>query len=68
MTASGNPECLLALNAGSSGTLNGQKVEFAVEDGRLKVNSSTISTVDIECGNGIIHVIDTVMLPMVPAS
>ena len=52
-----------ALNAKSAETVNGQKVEFAVKDGRLTVNGATIVSTDIECDNGIIHVIDAVLIP-----
>jgi transforming growth factor-beta-induced protein len=52
-----------ALNAKSAKTLNGQPVGFAIEDGLLKVNGATIRSTDISCDNGIIHVIDAVLLP-----
>ncbi|MGL4439921.1 MAG: fasciclin domain-containing protein [Bosea sp. (in: a-proteobacteria)] len=31
--------------------------------GGVKVNGATVTTADIECTNGVIHVIDTVLLP-----
>jgi uncharacterized surface protein with fasciclin (FAS1) repeats len=34
-----------------------------VTDGKVKVNESTVISTDIETTNGIIHVIDTVLLP-----
>ncbi len=52
-----------ALNAGSAKTLSGGELEFAVEGGRLKVGDATLTAVDIECANGLIHVIDAVLLP-----
>jgi uncharacterized surface protein with fasciclin (FAS1) repeats len=32
-------------------------------DGSVKINDATILTVDIDASNGVIHVIDTVLLP-----
>ena len=55
-----------ALNAKSGTTLNGSKVAFAIKDGVLRANDATIRTTDIQCDNGIIHVIDAVLLPPVP--
>jgi transforming growth factor-beta-induced protein len=52
-----------ALKAKSAKTLNGQPVEFAIKDGLFQVNGATIRSTDIECENGIIHVIDAVLLP-----
>ena len=52
-----------ALNARKANTLNGMPVTFGIEDGLLKVNNATIRKTDIECDNGVIHVIDTVLLP-----
>lgn len=37
--------------------------DINVTDGKVKVNDSTVISTDIETTNGIIHVIDTVLLP-----
>lgn len=52
-----------ALNAKSAKALNGESLKFAIDKGMLKVNGATIVTTDIECDNGVIHVIDAVLLP-----
>ena len=52
-----------ALNAARAETVNGKSVEFAIEDGVFRVNGATIRTVDLACDNGVIHVIDQVLLP-----
>jgi transforming growth factor-beta-induced protein len=52
-----------ALNVGSTATLNGAEIRFAIKDGTLKANESTIRSTDIQCENGVIHVIDAVLLP-----
>ena len=43
-------------------TVQGQEVTITL-DGGAKVNGATISTADIEATNGVIHVIDAVILP-----
>ena len=52
-----------ALNAKNAKTVNGKPLEFGIENGAFKVNGATIRTTDIECDNGVIHVIDAVLLP-----
>ena len=45
-------------------TLNGLTVELAVsDDGAITVNDANVSTADISASNGIVHVIDKVLLP-----
>ncbi len=43
-------------------TVEGEEVTITL-DGGAKVNGATISTADIETSNGVIHVIDSVILP-----
>ena len=43
-------------------TVNGKEVTITL-DGGAKVDGATISTADIEATNGVIHVIDAVILP-----
>ncbi len=52
-----------AVEAGSAKTLQGGKVEIVVEDGKAMVNNAEIITTDIDTSNGVIHVIDTVIMP-----
>ena len=47
----------------SAKTVNGQNVAVAVKDGVVNVGGARVTKTDIECSNGVIHVIDTVMLP-----
>lgn len=44
-------------------TVNGKNLSIAVEDGTVMVNDAKVITADIMASNGIIHVIDTVILP-----
>jgi uncharacterized surface protein with fasciclin (FAS1) repeats len=43
-------------------TLNGQKVAINAKDG-VKINDATVIKTDIMAENGVIHVIDTVLIP-----
>ncbi|MGD8405620.1 MAG: fasciclin domain-containing protein [Anaerolineales bacterium] len=44
-------------------TLNGQYVDIAVEDGKVMIDGAEVIITDIEASNGVIHVIDSVILP-----
>lgn len=43
-------------------TVNGKEISIDTEDG-VKVDNANVIKTDIECSNGVIHVIDTVLLP-----
>ncbi|QIE41158.1 fasciclin domain-containing protein [Meridianimarinicoccus aquatilis] len=44
-------------------TVNGQSVTITIEEGVVMVDGATVTTADIETSNGVIHVIDSVILP-----
>jgi len=44
-------------------TVNGQDVKIMVEGGNVMVDNSTVPKTDIQCTNGVIQVIDSVLLP-----
>jgi len=44
-------------------TLEGEDVTIGVEDGTVTVNQATVIAVDVEASNGVIHVIDAVLVP-----
>lgn len=44
-------------------TVNGAKIEITVEDGTVMINNAKVTTADVAASNGVIHVIDTVLLP-----
>ncbi|MHC4992694.1 MAG: fasciclin domain-containing protein [Planctomycetota bacterium] len=52
-----------ALKAKMAATLQGQKVTFSVQSGQPMCNNAKILATDIDAANGVIHVIDTVILP-----
>ncbi|MEX1049552.1 MAG: fasciclin domain-containing protein [Akkermansiaceae bacterium] len=43
--------------------LNKKTIVLAVKDGALFLNESKVVTVDVEASNGVIHVIDAVLMP-----
>ena len=47
----------------SAKTLNGASVSIKVQDGSVLVNGAKVVTPDVMASNGVIHVIDTVLLP-----
>lgn len=44
-------------------TVNGQRAKIKVVDGKVMIDGAQVIKTDIECGNGVIHVIDTVIMP-----
>ncbi|MFO8153574.1 fasciclin domain-containing protein [Thioalkalivibrio sp.] len=51
------------LEAGTLETLAGTTLEVSMEDDEPRINGAEIATVDLEASNGVIHVIDTVLMP-----
>jgi uncharacterized surface protein with fasciclin (FAS1) repeats len=47
----------------SAPTLNGKALAISVDGGTVRVDNATVTATDIEASNGIIHVIDGVLLP-----
>lgn len=44
-------------------TVNGADVAIKVMDGKVHINNATVIAADVTSSNGVIHVIDTVLLP-----
>jgi len=44
-------------------TVNGQSLTVKLEGNMVMVDSAKVTKTDIECSNGVIHVIDAVVLP-----
>ena len=44
-------------------TVEGQTVKISVHDGKVMINNATVVKADIAASNGVIHVIDTVLIP-----
>jgi hypothetical protein len=47
----------------NAGTVQGQRVDINAKGGKVTVDNANVVTTDIACTNGVIHVIDTVLLP-----
>jgi uncharacterized surface protein with fasciclin (FAS1) repeats len=47
----------------SAKTVQGKSINIATKDGKVTINGANVLKTDIVCGNGVIHVIDTVILP-----
>lgn len=47
----------------SADTANGQAVSISTDDGGVMVSGARVVKADVEASNGVIHVIDKVMLP-----
>jgi uncharacterized surface protein with fasciclin (FAS1) repeats len=43
--------------------VNGKMVTVLVKDGAVTINDAKVTATDIGASNGVIHVVDTVILP-----
>jgi uncharacterized surface protein with fasciclin (FAS1) repeats len=45
-------------------TVNGAPISVTIVDGKVMINgTATVTVADLEAGNGVVHVIDSVLLP-----
>lgn len=56
-------ETAISLDGQTAETVNGAEISINVVDGNVVINDATVTTADVMASNGIIHVIDTVLLP-----
>ena len=59
-------ELVLTLDGESVTTVAGSDVTITIDGGSVMVNDATVVTPDIQASNGVIHVIDQVLLPPPP--
>lgn len=52
-----------AVKAGAAPTVQGDTVKIMAADGKVKINDATVVSADLDASNGVIHVIDRVILP-----
>ncbi len=45
-------------------TLNGDSVTVKIMDGKVYIDDAMVTVADMEADNGVVHVIDAVILPM----
>lgn len=51
------------LDGKSVATVNGAEIAISVEDGSVMINDATVIVADVMASNGVIHAIDTVIMP-----
>jgi uncharacterized surface protein with fasciclin (FAS1) repeats len=51
------------VKTGAAPTVNGAKINLKADGGKVMVNKANVVKADIACDNGVIHVIDSVILP-----
>ena len=54
---------VVKLNGKSAKTVEGSSVSITVKGGKVMVDNANVVKTDIACSNGVIHVIDTVIIP-----
>ena len=50
-------------NGATPKTVNGLPLDIVVRDGKVSVSGVNVVTADVQASNGVIHVIDAVLLP-----
>ncbi len=60
---SGSVKAADAAKLTSAKTVNGQKITIKAKNGAVTINDAKVVTADVQASNGVIHVIDTVLLP-----
>jgi uncharacterized surface protein with fasciclin (FAS1) repeats len=59
----GDVKSSVAAHLPSARTEEGARVKFTASGGKVMVNNATVIHADIQASNGVIHVIDTVLMP-----
>jgi uncharacterized surface protein with fasciclin (FAS1) repeats len=59
----GDVRAAQAMKLSSAKTVNGQSLRIVVKDGNVLIDNARVVKADIATTNGVIHVIDTVVLP-----
>ncbi len=54
---------VVKLNGKTAKTVQGSAAKITVKDGKVMVDNANVVKTDIPCTNGVIHVIDSVILP-----
>lgn len=53
----------ISLDGQAADTVNGAPINISVVDDSVMINDATVTTADVSASNGIIHIIDAVLLP-----
>ena len=54
---------IVKTNGAKPMTVNGQKLDIALRGGKVYVNGAQVVSADVHAKNGVIHVIDAVLMP-----
>jgi uncharacterized surface protein with fasciclin (FAS1) repeats len=54
---------IITSNGATPKTVNGLPLDIAVRGGKVYVNGVNVVTADVQAANGVIHIIDAVLLP-----
>lgn len=65
---SGRVTAAQARRAGSAETVAGPAVRISTRNGNLRINDATVRIADIPASNGVVHVIDRVLMPSAAVS
>ncbi|NMB82993.1 MAG: fasciclin domain-containing protein [Ignavibacteria bacterium] len=60
---SGNVSSKDVVKLNKAKTVGGQDVMIKVKDGKVYINKSVVTTADVQASNGVIHIIDKVLIP-----
>ena len=60
---SGKVEAAAAMKLTTAKTVNGKELKLDASSGSLHVGKATVTKADIQASNGVIHVIDKVLMP-----
>lgn len=52
-----------ALDGQTADTVQGNTIAISVDGDTVKINDASVITADLKAGNGVVHVIDTVLIP-----
>jgi uncharacterized surface protein with fasciclin (FAS1) repeats len=59
---------LMKTNGATPATVNGQTLDVVVAGGTVTVNDANVVTADVAASNGVIHIVDAVLLPTAAAA
>lgn len=59
----GKVDAKAAMKLSTATALNKKAITLVVKDGALYLNDSKVTTADVEASNGVIHIIDSVLMP-----
>ncbi len=60
---SGNVMSSAIIKSTEASTIEGSNLKITVKNGNVMINDAKVTTADVKASNGVIHIIDTVLLP-----